>query len=140
MSGIDSLTKQFKDFAELKAYSDSQYKLIIDLSKKISDLEAEKAHLKKLLESNSGNLILPDKKELENIPDEESIARMQLALLRNEAINRELTLEETKKFEIYTKILLSIKGKPTKDDGPKKPLSTEDLLKLADSIGLGNSE
>lgn len=130
-SNIDQMTKDFKDIAELKAYSDAQYKLVIELSKKIHLLEEENIHLKKLLE-NSTPLIKDLSSPIQiysELTDEEAICRMELKKLKDLSIERDLNMEEAKRVEIYTKLITAMKqkgGEQSKD----KTLSDDALLEF----------
>ena len=113
---IDKMAQGFKDEASLKAYSEAQYKTIVTLSKQIHQLEEENIHLRKLLE-DSTPLIKPEGSLIEtfqDVTDQEAICRMELKKLKNLAIERDLNLEEAKRTEIYTKLLVQLqqKGKP----------------------------
>jgi len=68
------------------------------------------------------------------INDEEMIAIMQLQRLKGVAQTRELTLEESRKFEIFSKIKNSVnKTSSIEADHFKLPVSLDsnDLLKIA---------
>ena len=113
---IDKMAQGFKDEASLKAYSEAQYKTIVTLSKQNHQLEEENIHLRKLLE-DSTPLIKPEGSLIEtfqDVTDQEAICRMELKKLKNLAIERDLNLEEAKRTEIYTKLLVQLqqKGKP----------------------------
>ena len=71
--------------------------------------------------------------ELNNlgISNEQLICEAQITLLKERAISRELTLEEAKKFQIYTAVLSQIRE--SKEDMPNisvQKLSDDELLKL----------
>ncbi len=127
---ILKMAKSFKDIAELQAYCDSQYKTIVDLSKKINRLEEEKRHLEADLSksgtkpSSVGLIIEP------SLSNEELICLTQLQLLREISDRAALTLEESRKFDIFTKALKEIRTS-SKDSGEKfKNLDDEALLAL----------
>lgn len=113
-----------QDNQDLQEFCNSQQKLILDLTRKITLLESEKEHLKNLLETS-----IPVFTTIE-ISDEEQIAREQLRRLNHISKDRELTLEESKRVDIFSKILISLKEK--KDDIPTsaKHLSDNELLQL----------
>lgn len=130
------MINSFKDPEQLKALCDSQYKTIIELSKKIQELELENKTLKddsKLKASFTGNAIKLPEKEGEIVKlaktDQEVICTMQLFHIKNNALNRELTLEEARKVEIYSKILSSLNRNDDSKDAEFKKLSDDDLLK-----------
>jgi dsDNA-binding SOS-regulon protein len=126
--------QDFKDDVELRAFAEAQYQTILELSKKIQKLEEENSHLKQLLE-NSTPVLEEQKKELLGFnldaSNEEIIATIQLNKIKQISYDRELTLEETKKVEIFSKILAGLKSKTTKQEEAKpEALSNEDLMKL----------
>lgn len=132
---VDKMLEQFKDFAELQVYAQSQYKTIIASSQKIKKLEDEIVHLKKLIESGNIQVIEPEKKysALLTSSDEETISKIELNKLKQVSFERELTLEETKKVEIYSKILTNIRGQQKTFDATSKKMDEAELLKLVDS-------
>lgn len=130
------MINSFKDPEQLKALCDSQYKTIIELSKKIQELEQENKTLKddsKLKAAFTGNVLKLPEKEGEIVKlaktDQEVICTMQLFHIKNNALNRELTLEEARKVEIYSKILATLNSKDGSKDAEFKKLSDDDLLK-----------
>lgn len=136
MSDIkDKTLEQFKDMATLQKYADAQYKTILSLTKKVKILEQENIELKDLLEKTTP-LFDEEKKtfempQVEAASDEEMIAKVQLIKMREIAIERELTLEEAKRVEIFTKILITKGSK-----GPviqMQKMNNEDLLKMLEN-------
>lgn len=131
MSDVKDISADLKEYMELKATNVAQYKTIVELSKKIQEKEKEINHLKSMLEST-----VPIFEKTENISsplqlsgdDEETICRTQIRLLREIALKDELTLEQTKKFEIYAKTLMNIKNTPQVIEVKSKKLSDAELL------------
>jgi hypothetical protein len=139
------MLEKYKSEAELRAFATAQFKTITELSKKINNLEEENIHLKKLLadstpilgkESSESprrgiSLVRPsgDVGEFAT-DDEEQIAVMELRRLRDIAIERSLTLEETKKAEVFFKMMQQIKNQPKTIVVETKKMSTEELLAL----------
>lgn len=138
---LDKMSKQFKELSELKAYSDAQYTIIIDLNKQINKLKEEKHSLEEMLKNSqiapivSGAVV---QFPTYSISDEEKICIEQIARLKSASPSSEFTLDQARRLEIYTKILLSLRGKEKDIDGSSKKLSTDELLKLVDSSN-GNS-
>lgn len=130
---IDQLTEQFKTMEELKIFCQSQFKQILQLSKKIKELEDKNNDLvQKSKENKTLSLVNVDNTLPTNLglkDDAEVISQIQIKMLKEQAFGRELTLEETKKLEIFNKILKQPveKDKPIKVDA--KVLKEEDLLK-----------
>lgn len=130
---FDEMIKDFKEYAELKSYAEAQHKTIVNLTKKNKGLEDEVNHLKKLLESSTP-LVAPNNKfERLILTDEEAISVTQLEKLRDISLMRELTLEEAKRFEIFYKVLNSVRSKPKTIDATAKELGNDELLALVSS-------
>ncbi len=132
---IDKMLEQFKTVEELQAYCNSQFKTIVELSRKVNDLHDENVHLKKIMDDSIpvvGDAAL--RKDLYlDVSDGEAICRMQLKLLRDISLERELTKEEAQKVEIYAKVLDGPK-KPGKAEAPSARVSDEDLLKALEKM------
>lgn len=121
---IDNISNKFKETAELQEFCTSQQSLIIELSKKIKSLEDERNHLKTMLDSS-----IPIYTSI-TISDEENISREQLSKLKTISSERELTLEETKKVDIFTKILISLSALNKDIDTSAKNMDSAELLQL----------
>ncbi len=137
----DEAANQFQSFADLAVYSSAQHETITKLNAKINELEAKEKHLQKLLSDNS--IIVGDIKDIRDMflkcEDPEAISRTQLKILRDRSMQGELSIEETKRVEIYTKILDSVEAKRKdrmKDVTGDK--STEELLLLVANENNGN--
>lgn len=130
---IDKMIEKFKTTTELKTYCGVQFKTITNLTKKLKEKEEEVIHLKTLLEKNVQLMTVNESNVLVDSTDEEQICRTQLRRLRDLSMARELTLEESKKAEIFVKLLLNqINVKDDADEGNVKSLSTAELIKLVD--------
>lgn len=121
---LDNMMEKFRDSAELQAFCNTQQSLIIKMGKQISELENEKNHLKRLLESS-----VPIFSTMV-VSEEEQIAREQLRRLNEFSKTRELTLEETRKCEIFNKIMTSVNSKPKVIENSAQSKSDSELLKL----------
>jgi hypothetical protein len=121
-----------KSFSELQEYSDTQFRTIVELKKQIESQKEEIKSLKAMLEGNLPAIGI-NLSELGSIgiPNEQLICEAQITLLKERAVSRELTLEEAKKFQIYTTVLSDIRL--AKQDTPNvnvQKLSDDELLKL----------
>lgn len=121
---------------EAKDFAEAQYYTLISQSKKIKSLEDTIDEYTKKIQKLETEALVHEVNSSTNLDasDAESICMIQLKLLRASAMDRELTLEETKKVETYTKTLLLIKGKSVEDKPNKQDTSkmtTAQLLKLA---------
>lgn len=137
----NKILANFESVEDIKEYASSQYKTIIQQSKKITELERKTEVLevklaeaeKKIAVSSSLSIEQP-----EGQSDTETVCVVQIAMLKGLAMNKELTLEETKKLEVFAKTLQMIRGKPTGEADKKKEagtkLTTEQLLSLANSL------
>ena len=63
------------------------------------------------------------------VSNEQLICETQILLLKDAAVTRSLTMEESKKFQIFTDILEKIKSKK-KPENPDEDLSDNDLISI----------
>jgi len=131
---VTALAGKFKNRAELQKYCEMLFQSFKSAVQKLQAAEEENKHLKELL-SKSVAVIQPTAVKL-NIPDEQAIAEMQLQRLKLIAMERELTLDETKRFDLLTKNLYLSKGKPTsvintKGKRLEEDMSEAELVQLA---------
>lgn len=136
----DNILSNFNTVEDLKQYATSQYTTIIAQTKKINELERKVESLTSKLQEAEKQVAVSSALSIdqgEGTSDTETVCVIQIAMLKGLAMNRELTLEEVKKLEIFAKTLQLLKGKAVdekkKEQAPA--LSTEDLLKLVDSMG-----
>lgn len=127
---IDKTVAQYKNFDQLQDFAQALHLTNISLTKKIKKLEEEKKHLKELAPI-SQNLPTTQDPNKFLVSSTEVICTVQLDLLREISLARELTLEEAKRVEIFSKVLASEKNKPKDLEIPTKKMSDEELLKLA---------
>lgn len=132
---IEKTLQQYKTLEDLQQFAVAQQSTIIQLSKKIQRLEEERNHLKQLLESSVPLIKKEGETGVEKFltSAEESICIMQLEKLRDISTGRELTLEETRRVEIFSKILATFRNMPKTIELKNKETKTEDLLKLVES-------
>lgn len=140
---IDKLADEYSNTdTDQKAYIKAQTSTIISQTKEINNVKREVERLAKenerlVLENVQLRALAPKQSgDQFQTSDEETICVIQLAMLKNMAMTRELTLEECKKSEIYLKMVQSIRGKViSKEEEPMDKLSNEDLLKLMSTMG-----
>lgn len=136
---LDVMDQYAESEGEQKAFIKAQQSTIISQTKEINNLRREVEKLAKenerLLMENAQAKAMNPQKEQFGTSDEETICVVQLAILKNLALTRELSLEETKKTEIYVKTLKEIRGKKVVANEEEKveKLSTEDLIKFMES-------
>lgn len=130
--GIDKMIEQFKSESELKAYCNVQFKQILKLKKDMQIKEDEIVHLKDLLSKSTPILQQTEEGVISEVSHSEQISTMQLKRLRDVSMQRELTLEESKKVEIFTKIVMQLQKKSV-DENEIEKMSPEDLLKLVNT-------
>lgn len=126
---ITEIADKFKDDLISKETFDAQTAVLITLNKKLKHIEDENEHLKKLLKSSNPIIVSMDEAGL----DEELISRSELRKLRQISQERELTMEETKKVEIYSKIMANIANKPKTIEVYAKNLKSEELMSQLES-------
>jgi hypothetical protein len=125
---ISSMEEGFQD---LQAYSDAQFKTIIELKSRIATLESENNSLKTMLEQNLPSIGLKADDIIPGISNEQLICETQLHFLKTLAVVRDLTMEETRKFQIFSDVLQSIKAKaPGETEITLKKMSPAELLSI----------
>jgi len=133
---LESMLNETKDLAELKVFSEAQQKTIVKLSKKNKELEEEVTHLKKLLETTAPIIQTTENSSVSAekflTSDQEAICRMQLNRLKEVSYERELTLEEAKRVEIFSKIINVLENSPKTIKVETKNLDNKELLSFLD--------
>lgn len=124
---FDKMVEEFTNYAELLEFSKAQHKTIVELTRKVNNLE------KKLKNTNNSKLITKEDSEILRVSDEEIICRTQLNLLREIAMERELTLEETRKVDMYSKILIALNDKPKTIELKTKNMKDDELLAVLEN-------
>lgn len=124
---FDKMVEEFTNHAELLEFSKAQHKTIVELTRKVQNLE------KKLKNTNNSKLIKKEHSDILKVSDEEIICRTQLNLLREIAMERELTLEETRKVDMYSKILIALSDKPKTIEVKTKGMKDDELLAVLEN-------
>lgn len=122
---------------ELRDFSEAQQKVIIQLNKKIQKLEAEKAKLEETIKKSPVQLFQGDISVDPDMETEEAICVMQIKRLEEVSLGRDLTLEETRKLEAFSKILATFRNQKTAPKNRAEVVETADLLKLVENDGTG---
>jgi DNA replicative helicase MCM subunit Mcm2 (Cdc46/Mcm family) len=138
---IANIADHFQDDLQLREYCNKQYQLLSQSKEIILSLQREVKHLKSLLESS--NHLVNSTPELIIKSTEQAICEVQIEKLREVAMERPLTLEETKRLDLLVKNLLLCKGsyKDIKTDYSTLPkgLTSEKLLQIAAVSSLDNT-
>jgi len=130
LAGKKKKSELIQDITYLSQLAMTQDIQLDNLKKDLERKNNEISHLKKLLEAMVPPLI---KVEMQA---EEVVAEEQLKRLRDLAQNRDLTLEEARKFEIFSKIKQSVeKTRPIIPHWTalSESTSNRDLLKIAET-------
>jgi len=117
VTDITAVAGKFKSRLELQRYSEKLFAAFKQSVEKLQKLEAENAHLKELLNSVVPSVPSPAKIEepvVFNVPNEQAIAEIQLDRLKKIAMDRDLTLDETKRMDLLVKNLYLSKNQATK--------------------------
>lgn len=128
---VIALTPEVKDVMHAKMHIQAQHNTIVQLSKEIQKLKEKNRQLELLISQQTpvvGNTDTPEYKMNLDMDDEETICRLQLKKLRDKAMISELTLEEAKRVEIYTKIIMSKENQPKKLVVESKSITPEQLM------------
>jgi arsenate reductase-like glutaredoxin family protein len=131
---IDKMAEQFTSLEELQAYCDSQYKTLLTLNQKINSQEKEIAKLKETNANLQRDIAVSGASRKEEgqftTSDEETTCVIQLAMIKSTAMQRELIMDEVKRFEILAKTLIAIRGREVKKEVLNTDnISTADLMK-----------
>lgn len=135
ISDITTLAGEFKELSELKAYTDHQYITIQKLQNENQTLKTEIEHLKKVL-----NGVVPHQPLVEEIiiSQEEQLLQKQIFLLKERAMDKELSLEETKRLDLLIKNLHLTRGKNTAIIGQARKLDDITDAKLLEMALIQN--
>lgn len=132
-NSISKTILQYKDMETLQQFAEAQNTTILQLSKKNQRLEDQVKHLETLLKTTVPNISSqPNGVNEISADDSEYIAIVEIAKLKTFTLKRALTLEESRMFDTYYKILNNIKSKP-KLEKEVQETSTENLLALVES-------
>ena len=139
---VDHMTEIYSDTdSDLIALSQAQSKTIVSQSKEITKLQKMKEQLEEEVKKLSTEIITIKATggqaggQQFNTTSSETICVVQLAMLEQLSMNRELTLEESKKVELFSKVLRDERSKVAKVEEDAPRLSNEELLKAMASMG-----
>jgi hypothetical protein len=132
MDNVVILGQEFKTMVEVQSFVQAQQRVITQLSKEKKELEDKVIHLELTLKR--ANLPTLESNLIQNEEDEETIARTQLRRLRDISMERDLTKEESQKFDIFYKVLSSIRNKPKTIEVVAKNLSNTQLLAALEQL------
>jgi cell wall assembly regulator SMI1 len=130
MSSILEITKAFKDVSEWVAFCHAQSVTILNQTKEINELKDKNHQLERMLMDNTPLISKEGITTYKDLSDEEAIAVMELAKLREISMDRELTSDECKRYDTYTKNLLVLRSNKKKPVPTAESLSKEQLLTL----------
>jgi len=135
MANIVTLYGEFPEVKSLVTYSNAQFVALKEAIDKIKKLEEEIAHLQQLLASTTPLTETPKVEKIIKSP-ELVICETQIKILQNRALQKELTLEEVKIFDLLLKNMRLLMGDPTTIEGEKNKnlklvYSDADLVKIA---------
>lgn len=127
----ETLKKQNSDLSEANfALNEFNNRLMLQLADKDKEIQ----HLKDLLVSSQGVPLITAEGIVQATPEAQLI-ELQLQKLFATAMTRELTLDETKRFDLYIKNKNLINERPTEIPGsakkPAKEKSKQELLTTA---------
>lgn len=131
MSEVIKMIADITKFEDLQQFANAQYNTMLAQAKKLHKLQEEVERLTIQLEKKNQESLVNSTLSSET-NDAETICLIQLALLNRKSMEGELTLEETKKVETFSKVLLSLNTKDAEDKNKEQvqKLDTKDLLSL----------
>lgn len=132
---VVDFTEKFKSQKELREYARAQFTTLLQANGRIRELETQNADLKRQLETASTKSTLLLKSA------EEDLCAIEINRLLEQAKDRALTFEETKRMDLLVKNLYLAKSNATPDSSSKKDkdVDQEALVRLAslpDDTGL----
>lgn len=131
---ITTMAGVFKSVKDLITYTDAAYLTIKSANDRIKQLENEVHHLQQLLAETTP--LIEDSNVAKIIKSPELvICEAQIQILQNRALQKELTLEEVKTFDLLVKNKKILLGEAPLDGSskrkPKQVYSDEALIQLA---------
>lgn len=137
---VDQMTEIYSDTdADLIALSKAQSKTIVAQSKEITQLTKMKEKLEEEVKRLSTEVITIKATsgggQQFATSSSETICVVQLAMLEQLALQRELTVDESKKVELFSKVLRDEKNKAAKTEEAPVRISDADLIKAMQSMG-----
>lgn len=134
MSKVKSIDALQEEFTALQEYSDQQFKTIIALKEKLDTLEAQNNAMRVALEKKPVKDLNIPNLDVSGLSNEQLICTVQIALLKETALSRQLSFEETRQFATLTDTLIKLEQNGKKQDGVKATLlSDDDLLRIVDN-------
>lgn len=131
MAKVSDIYGPTKTLEEKDAFIEAQHKTINQLTDQIRSLEEKNRQLESMMVKTIPVLGEPQKSSYDTT-EEEFIAREQLKMFALIATEREFTMEEARKIDIYAKLLMAIKQQDKKVASPAEKLSPAQLLKLVE--------
>jgi hypothetical protein len=123
---IKVLGGKFKK-GELQEYCNKLYISLQKSEERIKQLEFENDHLKELLSSTT-----PLVENTFNPTSEQQICEIQIELIKKQGMEKQLSLDDTKRLETLVKILKIIKEKaPVKPATAPQSVSFDELMSMA---------
>lgn len=131
-NNISKTISQYKEWQQLAEFAEAQNTTILQISKKLQKYEDQIKHLETLLKTTVP--AISSSPGINKIADDDSeyICIVEIAKLKQITNERELTLEENRKFDTYYKILNNIKSKPNQEREVQEK-DTDTLLKIVES-------
>ena len=117
---------QYRTLEELKAYSVAQYAALVSAADQIKKMKEEITHLKELLSYHTPELSDNNVTQVIKSP-ELCIVESQIIQISRRAMDKELTLEETKQLDLLIKNKRLLTGESTTMEGSTKPKVRKDI-------------
>lgn len=130
---FSKLLSDYKTEIELRQFCQATLKTVQELTKKNKALTEEVSHMQSLLVA-AVPIVKPEGSSLLDIGEDDiEIAKMELKKLRERAYTKELTLEEAKRTDIYSKILQNKnKSSETPREREVKSVDLNNLLAIVE--------
>lgn len=133
MSNIIDMFANLKSDDDRAKFVEAAFVTIKNLNKDVETLRAQNKHLESVIKESLPAIDGTIAKEDSIYSPEEQICIEQIKMLKGFSRDREVTIEEARKLDIYCKILLQKAGAAGKRSNPEvDKKSVEELLKIVE--------
>jgi FtsZ-binding cell division protein ZapB len=129
MSKLTDIFPNVKTDEDKEQFMSAQLATINNLTKQLEDLKRKYRQLEIELKNVQSKPSLTDE-EAPQLSSQEQICQEQLRVLNEVSKDRELTAEEARKVDIYTKLLIQMQDPKKKTSSPIDKFTTEELLQI----------
>lgn len=120
-------------------FGQAQFQTILKLQEENKQLKEKKEHLEQLLESMTPGIRTKDQVQ-SNVSPQETLCHLEISKLLERSMEKELTVDEVRKFDILMKNLHNIRDRQEKEDDSTEEPKNLDPDTLIQELNNGNEE